>query len=320
MKRYGIVDFHCDVLSKLLENEKLPFAGGGTPEGTAGGLDVTWERLSESGTLLQTFAIYIPEKLGKSIDPILKSVDLFIRHIIQEPGMAFVRTRGELRQAQVDGKTGALLSLEGVDGLQGDFTALRILYYLGVRALGLTWNHANWAADGVMEPRGGGLTAKGRQLVRACNELGIMLDVSHLTDKGFWETVECTSRPLIASHSNSRKICPHPRNLTDEQFRTIVAMGGRVGITYVPWFVSSEGDASVAGVVRHIDHMCGLGGEKHIMLGSDFDGIARHIPGLAHPGEVERLIEHLLRHYNEEQVRGFISDNALRYLEQHLPD
>ncbi|AJY76640.1 dipeptidase [Paenibacillus beijingensis] len=320
MNRFGVVDFHCDVLSKLLENDKLRFAEDGPREEGAKELDVTWERLRASGSLFQMFAIYIPERMGKTMTPILQSVDLFMRRIEALPGIAFVRTRCQLREALQNGKTGAMLSLEGVDGLQGDFIALRILYYLGVRALGLTWNHANWAADGVMEPRGGGLTGKGRQLVRNCNELGMMLDVSHLTDQGFWEVVELTNRPLIASHSNSRKLCPHPRNLTDDQIRTLVAMDGRIGITYVPWFVTSEGEASVSGVVRHVDHVCSLGGEKHVMLGSDFDGIDRHVAGLAHPGEVWRLTEQLLQHYKEEQVRGFMSENALRYLDQNLPD
>ncbi|MCZ4142781.1 dipeptidase, partial [Escherichia coli] len=130
-----------------------------------------------------------------------------------------------------------LLTLEGVDGLEGNLFYLQLCYEMGIRIVGLTWNYANWAADGVMEQRGAGLTEKGKALVGRCNEIGMLLDVSHLTEKGFWELTELSERPFIASHSNSYEVCPHVRNLKDDQIRAIVARNGRVGLTFVPWFV-----------------------------------------------------------------------------------
>ncbi|MFC4775315.1 dipeptidase [Paenibacillus sp. GCM10023252] len=310
-----IADFHCDVLYKLLQNDRLSFSNP-----TAGGLDVTYERLEQSGASLQTFAIYIPSKMDRGMVPILESIDLFHRHVLSCPRMKFVRNKTELQEAQSAGQIAALLSLEGVDGLQGSMAMLRILHQLGIRAAGLTWNHANWAADGVMEARGGGLTNRGKQMVEQCHTLGILLDVSHLSERGFWEMADLTHQPLIASHSNAKSVCPHPRNLTDQQLKAIIAMEGLIGITYVPYFVSQAETVTIDDVLLHIDYICGLGGERHLMLGSDFDGIDTYVSGLTHPGEVYRLKNALFRSYSEQQANAFLSGNAMRFLSENLPD
>ncbi|GGG11754.1 dipeptidase [Paenibacillus abyssi] len=311
---YKIADFHCDVLSKMLVDDSIDFGQADSDR-----LDVTYARLIKAQAVLQTFAIYIPEQMELGMRPILRSIDLFYRKVLNYPRMKLVRSAGDLELSLQHGQIGALLSLEGVGGLMEDLTNLRILFYLGVRALGLTWNHANWAADGVMEPRQGGLTRKGRSLVRNCNEMGILLDVSHLTDRGFWELVDESEAPFIASHSNARSICDHPRNLTDEQIRAIIAMDGRIGITFVPWFVNKPQPAVIDDVLRHVEHVCALGGEQQLMLGSDYDGIDRHVVGLSHPGENVNLIEALQKHYNETLVASFTYQNAVRFLKTNLP-
>ncbi|EFM13139.1 Membrane dipeptidase [Paenibacillus curdlanolyticus YK9] len=309
----GIVDFHCDALWKLLEHESLSFGSG-----HAEGLDVNAARLEAADSLLQTFAIYVPDKL-QGPKAIWRSVDLFYQQVLSCPKMQLIRNANDLQTAHANGHTGALLSLEGVDGLEGDLVMLRLLYQLGLRAVGLTWNYANWAADGVLEPRQGGLTAKGRAFVEECEKLGIILDVSHLTERGFWELADLVNRPFIASHSNAKAICNHPRNLTDDQIKAILAMDGRIGITYVPYFVKAGGGANVADVVRHIDHIVSLGGEDHIMMGSDFDGISEYVEGLTNPADVINLINELRRTYSEQQVQKFMSGNALAFLKQQLP-
>ena len=146
------------------------------------------------------------------------------------------------------------------------------------------------------------------------------MDVSHLTDSGFWELADLTSRPFIASHSNARRICSHPRNLNDDQIRAIIAMDGRIGITYVPYFVSSEPRVAVADVLKHIDHICSLGGERHLMLGSDFDGISSYVDGLRHPGEMTALTAALRAAYSDEQASRFLNGNAISFLLCNLPE
>lgn len=311
----NVVDFHCDVLCKLLLDEQLTFRAG-KPER----LDVTYERLKAAGTVLQTFAIYIPQSLNGRLEPILESVDRFHQLILTCEDMKWVRTIQDLDFCVNNGKIGALLSLEGVDGLQGQMSMLRIMQQLGIRAAGLTWNHANWVADGAMEPRGGGLTAKGRTFVEECNQLEILIDVSHLSERAFWDVAELSARPFLASHSNARAICDHPRNLTNAQIEEIIAKQGLVGITFVPWFVSQAEVVGVDDLLRHIEHICELGGANHIMLGSDFDGIDRYIKGLTHPGELVSLQEALLKRYSSTQTEQFMSGNALRFLKNSLPN
>jgi len=197
---------------------------------------------------------------------------------------------------------------------------LRLLFHLGLRAIGLTWNHANWAADGVLEPRQGGLTAKGRKLVEECERLGIIVDVSHLSERGFWEMADRAERSFIASHSNAQALCPHPRNLTDDQIKALIAVDGRIGITYVPYFVKESGSATIDDVVRHIDHIASLGGARHLMLGSDFDGIEQYVDSLRSPGDVPKLVDAMLRAFPESMVRDVLSHNAIRFLEERLPN
>ncbi|MCQ6557839.1 dipeptidase [Paenibacillus mendelii] len=314
MNRHASVDFHCDVLWKLLEQGNLSFADDQT-----GQLDVTFTRLRQSGAIFQAFAIYISEKMEKSMTPILQSIDLFHRKVLVTPGIRFVKTAEDIQRIQTSGEVGAMLSLEGADGLQGNLGMLRILYELGVRAIGLTWNQANWGADGVMEPRQGGLTGKGFAFVEECNRLGILLDVSHLSERSFWDMADRSVKPLIASHSNAKGVCDHPRNLSDDQIRALIDMDGMIGITFVPQFVVRGKSAAVADIIRHIEHVCELGGEKHIMFGSDFDGIDTYVEGLSNPGELSNLHEALLKQYAEDQVASFFHRNANRFLLNNLP-
>ncbi|RAP76186.1 dipeptidase [Paenibacillus montanisoli] len=314
MPNFRSVDFHCDVLWKLLEDRSLSFEQDHT-----GKLDVTLPRLRQAGAVLQTFAIYVPERMEKSMVPILHSIDLFHRKILSVPDMTFVRSSADAARLMNRSKIGAMLSLEGADGLHGDLAMLRILFLLGVRVVGLTWNHANWGADGVMEPRGGGLTKKGRAFVEECDRLGILLDVSHLSDRAFWDLAQFAPRPRIASHSNARSLCAHPRNLADDQIAALIQQGGMIGVTFVPQFVKAIGESEIADVLRHVEKICELGGEKQLMFGSDFDGIESYVRNLNHPGELHKLQNALLARYSEEMVGRFFAGNALQFLVKHLP-
>ncbi|GMK42257.1 diguanylate cyclase [Paenibacillus sp. CCS19] len=310
---FPIADFHCDVLWKLLKHDELLF-----DDQSESLIDVTPGRLQASQALLQTFAVYVSPRMTSQA-AIWKSIDLFYEHVLKHPRMHHIRTAADLDYATRHDRTGALLSLEGVDGLQGDFTMLRLLFHLGVRAVGLTWNHANWAADGVMEPRQGGLTVRGGQFVDECERLGILLDVSHLTERGFWELADRVKRPFIASHSNAKALCSHARNLTDDQLKALIAIDGRIGITYVPYFVTEDGNATITDVLRHIEHVAALGGAEHLMLGSDFDGIEQYVQSLRHPADVPKLVDAMLRTFPEKVVTDITSGNAIRFLKEHLP-
>ncbi len=309
-----IIDTHCDVLYKMLLDESIDFTNG-----TA--LDVTYGRMKQAGLLMQCFAIFLPTNSREDQkQAILRAVDLFYRKINHYPEMKLIQTKEDLIEltAQPD-QLGALLSLEGVDGLQGDFVFLRTLVRLGLRAIGLTWNHSNWAADGVGESRGGGFTELGKQLVALCEELELILDVSHLSEAGFWELTDIAKRPFIASHSNAYAKCPHPRNLKDDQIKALISMNGLIGITFVPQFVSTNSEVSMKDVLRHIDHVCALGGEQHIVFGSDFDGIDKWIRGLENTQAYSMFASLLLKHYSAANVEKFLWKNGYNYYKTWLP-
>lgn len=303
-------DMHCDVLSKILMEPDIRFDDD--PR-----LTVTAKRLRKAQMQMQAFAIYIPESWkGKPFDAVLASIDAFRQRIESRPDMLPIRTKKDLETLLQpnETRTGALLTLEGVDGLEGSLTYLRIAHALGVRTVGVTWNHANWAADGIQEPRGAGFTKAGRRLIAECDRLRLPIDVSHLSVRGFWDLLELSQQPPIASHSNAKSVCGHPRNLSDEQIQALIAAGGRIGITFVPYFLQSGRErATIDDVLRHLDYICALGGVNHVGFGSDFDGIAEWVEGLEHPEGYDVLEYELKKYYSACQVEGFLWKNWLSY-------
>lgn len=309
-----IIDAHCDLLGKLAQHPELEF------KQDSKFADVSFPRLHKAGMAVQCFAVYVSERQQRiTFERLLEGFDQFHRSIVSHENVAFIQTRKDLSRSVSAGKLGALLTLEGADGLEGSMMYLRTAFYLGVRMLGLTWNQANWAADGVMEPRKGGLTVKGKQFVRECAKLGMILDVSHLGERGFWELTEVSQRPFVATHSNAQAVCPHPRNLKDDQIQALMLCGGIIGLTFVPYFVKAS-EPSVKDILTHIEHVCSLGGARHIGFGSDFDGIESHIPGLEHPGHYDRLANELYKRYRPEEADDFLFGNWYRFLMENLPD
>jgi membrane dipeptidase len=307
-----IIDSHCDLLSKMLLDPLINF-NQIQPD-----IAINLPRLQQVNIALQFFAIYIPEKIeGMRFEPILDCIDLFYQKIAANPAIAFIQDNNDLEQVIQGEKIGALLTLEGVEGLAGSLRNLRIVYYLGVRCIGITWNYANWAADGVMEARNGGFSIKGKRFVKECNKLGILLDVSHLSETGFWQLMDMSKEPVLASHSNTFEVCPHPRNLTNEQIKAIIAKNGVIGLTFVPWFVKPN-NPQISDLLFHIDPICSLGGENHLGFGSDFDGIDSFVPNLEHAGHYDHLVNELSKKYTASLVEKILFNNWMHFLKNSL--
>ena len=160
-------------------------------------------------------------------------------------------------------KAATLLAIEEGGAIDGSLEALRMLYELGVRAMTLTWSNRNDIADGVNEEcSGGGLTTFGRQVVAEMNRLGMLVDVSHIATAGFWDVIETSTKPIIATHSNAKTLCSHPRNLNDDQIKAINANDGLIGITFAGQFLEEDyNNACIDSVYRHIDYMLNLFGQ-----------------------------------------------------------
>ncbi|MGM0851472.1 MAG: dipeptidase [Bacillota bacterium] len=306
-----LFDAHCDVLMQLyLEPGKKAFQSKHT-------LHITYPQLVESKSKIQLFAIYIPSNLkpGQRFQAALEMVNLFHNQILKpNPKLKFVTSKKDIDKL-AHNEIGAMLTLEGIEAIEEDLTKLEILYRLGVRSAGLTWNWANAAADGALEPRGGGLTNFGREVVSFLNGNRLWTDVSHLCEKAFWDTIEIAEYP-IASHSNAYSICPNPRNLKNEQIEALIKKDSVMGITFVPPFLNKKGTAVISDVIRHIEHVCSLGGEDHVGFGSDFDGISETVQGLSSFDQYNNLINTLQRYYSEKQVKKFLFENFVG----RLPD
>ncbi|MBU9711398.1 dipeptidase [Evansella tamaricis] len=303
-----IIDLHCDALLKLWEDKTRSFTDHPSIE-----TNVT--RLQMGNVKVQLFAIFIepdfPSDLKFQIA--LEQADLFHSEVVgKHPNIKKIENWNDIRSLR-DGETGAMLTLEGADAFGNDLTKLRTLYQLGVKSLGLTWNNANLCADGAGEPRGGGLTELGFEIVRLNNENRVWTDVSHLAEAGFWDVIRTAKYP-IASHSNSRTICDHKRNLTDEQAQALFQKNGFIGLVFNPPFITGGEQATIDDLLKHVEHFCELGGVDHIALGSDFDGIMFYMNDLEHAGKYPNLINALLKQYSEKEVRGFAFENVLKRL------
>ncbi|MFC3039546.1 dipeptidase [Virgibacillus xinjiangensis] len=312
-----VIDTHCDALLKL-QMEKRGVYYGRKPLDFqhADMLDTNLDRLRQGKIGTQFYAIFIEPDIPmeEKWQHALEQIDLFHTEILDKhPEMRHIRSWSDLKTLHAD-EIGAVLTLEGADPIGNDLGKLRHLYRAGVLAVGLTWNHANLCADGVHEPRGGGLTLLGREVIRLNNAHQVMSDVAHSTVRGFWDIVELADYPF-ASHSNARAVCDHPRNLYDGQIKALIEKGGMIHVVFHPEFISdTKEQVEIDDLIRHIDHICSLGGVEHIGFGSDFDGIDKYVDNLENAAKYQNLINALLNHYPEEQVRGFAGQNFLKHM------
>lgn len=309
-----VVDAHCDTLTAMIGQKRRlgEFSGGGQ-------LDLP--RLRAGGVNVQFFAAFIaPECKTLAARRTLELIDLFYREIKEnEKDILPVKSKVEIDEALASGRIAALLSVEGGEALEGSIGVLRMLHRLGVRGLTLTWNGRNELGDGMGEEKtGGGLTSFGVAVVKEMNRLGMLVDVSHLSEKGFWDVIRVSGQPVIASHSNCRVLCEHPRNLNDGQIRALAGKGGVMGITFVPDFLGGA-KPSVKEVLDHIDHAAAVGGVECVGLGSDFDG-TDHLPaGLEDCAKIPAVTGGLIdRGYSDDAIKKILGGNFLRVIGQVL--
>ena len=310
-----VVDGHCDTILKV--------AGGHAKLAQCNESNhVDLIKMQEGGTRVQFFALFIESvyKPGNALSRTLQLIDTFYSEMDScshafATGLKMTQIIKELKR----GKIIAVMGIEGGEVLHGDIAVLRILYRLGVRFLGLTWNQRNDIADGAAENvTGGGLTCFGRNVVQEMNRLGMIIDLAHISDAGFWDVMKVSRLPVMVSHANCRRLCDHPRNLTDEQIRALSESNGILGLSFVPQFLG-KGKTDVNDLISHIDHVAGLAGTDVIGLGSDFDGIENTAAGLddcrCYPAITERLLK---RGYTEKEIRGIMGENMLKFMKRTL--
>ena len=305
-----LFDGHCDTILKCY------LEGGGLRRQT-GHLDL--ERRRGKGRWAQFFATFgSPEDMpGRSLwEVFLEEYALFRSEMDANADLVtFCRTGAEAEAAFAAGKTAAFLSAEGAELLDCDLDKLRLAHRMGVRIVNITWNHPNALSGTNAEEQDRGLSEQGKVFVKTMGELGMLVDVSHLSDPGFWDVMEITDRPVVATHSNSRAVFPHPRNLTDEQFTAIINTNGVAGLNMYAGFLGDDPDFDT--VVSHLEHFLALGGENNVSMGGDWDGITSMPRGMSGIQDMEKLYEHLLRrNYSEALLEKIFYSNLMRVVNE----
>lgn len=257
----------------------------------------------------------------------VKQISLLYRLEAASQGAVTVcRSGAEIRSAIARGSLAAVLHIEGAEAIDADLHFLDVLYAAGLRSIGPVWSRTNIFGHGVpfrfphSPDIGPGLTEAGKRLVRACRQKGIMVDLSHITEKGFWDVAEICGGPLVATHSNVHALTPSPRNLTADQLKAIRESDGMVGLNFATGFLRPDGqmraDTEIEHMVRHLEALVEALGETRVGLGSDFDGAT--IPdGIKDASGLPVLIEALRRHgFGEALIARIAHRNWLDLLER----
>ena len=301
-----LFDLHCDTLYEALKKNKSMVNND---------LHISLNRAKRYENWVQCFAVWIPDEVRKQ-----DALNLFKRayiklknELMNSGDTRLCKNEEDMQKAIKENKYAALFTVEGGAVLSGDVKNLDYLKQCGVRMITTTWNGECEFGDGagVKHPRG--ITNFGKEAIKKMNELDIIADVSHASDPLFFDITALTKKPIVASHSNSRTVCNHKRNLTDEQFKIINSQGGLVGLNFARGFLKDKNEASMVDIIRHAEYFLSLGGEKTICLGSDFDGtdIPGDMTGIESMAELYNLF--LKQNYSQSLVDDIFFNNAYRF-------
>ena len=346
MANIPIFDGHNDTLLRFYQNDDVDYADFLT-EMQGGHIDLV--RARRGGFVGGFFAVYVPNpelridpdnmpEIAKPYAPpavefvyaqgvaLRMMADLFKLEALSAGQVKIARSADDLQACIDSGVFAAILHFEGAEAIDEDLNALEVFYQAGLRSLGIVWSRPTIFAHGVpiafpaSPDIGPGLTDAGRRLVKRCNELGIMIDLSHMNEKGFWDVAALSDAPLVATHSNVHAICPVTRNLTDKQLDAIKASDGMVGLNFATSFLNEDGawdsDRPLDIMVRHLDYLVERLGETRVGLGSDYDG-ARVLDDISDVSKLPNLIDALrAAGYNDDLLRKLCHENWLRVLRQ----
>ncbi|WP_456422918.1 dipeptidase [Thermococcus sp.] len=307
-----IFDAHSDLPTFVYEERKA---------GKTRVLDENYGRFFNGWISSRAMAIWTrPEKRTNATVYGLEVLNSFLKDIEESERFELVRNVEEMRKVIKEGRVALWLGLEGGEPIGESLDLLEVFYRLGLRVLTLTWSLRNAIGDGVFERTRGGLTNFGVEVVGKAEELGIVIDLSHINEAGFWDALEVTSFPVIASHSNARALCDHPRNLTDEQIKAIAERDGVVGAVAIPSFVDRE-NPTLDKYVGHITYMTDLVGYRHVGIGFDFvyylrGWSGRSIEGLENESKIPALVEKLKENFGKKEVEAITSKNFERVFER----
>jgi len=321
----------------------VPFFRALLPRPTAKDLrmDTDLRRLRAGGVDAQFFSIFVdsdyvpkqPAEAGRAKQRALDMIAALLEQVKRHPQeLELATSTADVRRIAGDGRIAALMGLEGGHAIEDDLANLRQFYDLGIRYMTLTWNNANSWADSSYDHPHGGLTDFGQQVVREMNRIGMIVDVSHISDETFWNVITTTAAPVMASHSATRALADHPRNMSDDMLRAIGRNGGVVMINFQDMFIDPAKKpvrkalgyaishfgwprTPLSLLIDHIDHAVAVAGIDHVGLGSDFAGTLFMPEGLTDVSGFPNITFELMkRGYSDDGIRKILGENALRVL------
>jgi membrane dipeptidase len=310
--KFPVFDLHCDTALALLGEDLTEF---GSLRKNQYHIDL--ERAKDLPGYVQCFACFTTPFMTQwhKKDPTVifeKEIETVMREMYYNSDLiSQIHSVSDIEKNRKEGKMSAILTIEGTAGFGFNPALLENLYQIGFRITTLGWNEQNPLCGS--HKTGGGLTDLGREYVKEAQRLGMIIDVSHISDEAFWDIMNITEKPVIASHSNSRSVCPVSRNLTDDMFRAICQSGGVAGFNMCAPFVGEDPDLDTC--ADHFIHFLELGGEKHMALGGDLDGCDVLPRGFAGVQDYPRLADKLLeRGFGEDLVSDIFWNNAMEVM------
>lgn len=329
-----MIDMHCDTIYEILEAKKR----GEKISLRDGKLMVNLNKLKQGGYGVQNFALFVKQEAGISPFENVKELIATFQEEMRENSdiISQVTTADEIIENQRAGKLSAFLTIEGGEAIEGSLDKLQYVYEQGVRMMALTWNYSNeigfpnfkQGVDFFTPNMEDGLTTTGIEVVQEMERLGMIVDVSHLSDAGFYDVLNYTQKPFVASHSNARAVSPWVRNLSDDMIIKLANRGGVIGLNFCADFLkgqrrseiiksiglmaSEDFSAGYEDILRHARHMANVGGVECIGIGSDFDGIPAY-EGMPTPDTMPQLAEYLCKNgFHEREVDLIMYGNVLR--------
>lgn len=313
----SIVDLHCDTITELEKQGKVLRSND---------MNLDLLRMQQLDIILQDFAIFIRLTEHETIDEAwkytLRLCDFFAAQMDTNKDMvSHILSYADFEEARKQKKISAMLSIEEGGVCGGKIERLEELYKRGVRLMTISWNFENTLSfphsltEDTTDKR---LKPFGREVVQRMNEMGMLVDVSHLSDGGFWEVAELAKKPFVASHSDARAVAGHSRNLTDPMIKCLAEVGGVTGLNFFSKFLGNDGTGSIEQILQHVKHIKNIGGIDVLALGSDFDGFGG-ASGVRSCEDFPTLIGALEKAgYTGEEIDKITHKNALRVLKEVL--
>lgn len=305
------IDLHCDTLTTALETNQSLYQNN---------LHIDIKRLCKYPKSIQFFAIWLKKDLYKNAYNETKNIIKFFNKEIENNKQYILKAKSfkDILINQQQNKISAILSIEGGESLEGNLENLYKFYKDGVRILTLCWNYENELGYGVRTNSKKGLKPFGKEVVKEMNKIGIIVDVSHLNEEGFWDVYNISEKPFIATHSNSFSVCQNSRNLKDEQIIAIKKKNGIIGLNFYRPFLTDENQANFTHILNHIEHISNLIGFDNISIGGDLDGIDETPIDLEEVSKYEYLFEKIKEKYGLDIAEKIFFNNCYKFIENNL--